>query len=98
MKVCIIGCMAISVAQSPRHLSDKNIQVIGVCRSIPKDKTFKNFCKLIVGDIRDEKVHKNFIIKINSSNLYYFIESYESEKDLKYSIEVNLSPPNESCK
>ena len=94
MKVCIIGCTGYLGSAIARHLSDKNIQVIGVCRSIPKDKTFKNFfCKLIVGDIRDEKVHKKILSSKSTVVIYTIsLNHIESEKDLKYSIEVNLSP------
>ena len=94
MRVCIIGCTGYLGSAIAKHLSNKKNQVIGVCRTLPKNKAFKKFFhKFIVGDIRNEKIHKK-ISESKSVAIIYTVSlnHIESEKNLKNSIETNLSP------
>ena len=94
MKVCIIGCTGYLGSAIAEYLFKKKIDVVGVCRTIPKNKPFKNsFYKLIKGDIREEKTQKKIIS--SKSNIVIYTVSLnhsESEKSLKHSISVNFLP------
>ncbi len=94
MKVCIIGCNGYLGSAIAVYLFRKKIDVVGVCRTIPNNKIFKNsFNKLIVGDIQEEKTQKK--IASSKSNIVIYTVSLnhsESEKSLKNSISINFLP------
>ena len=71
MFTCIIGCTGYLGSKISAHLYREGHKVIGVCRKFPKNnKNFKNFFKIIEGDITKLKFRQKIFLNNFSSIIY----------------------------